>query len=727
MAEQYDENLLLGYVEDDLDATERARVERMAEEDPRLAQLLRHMVEDRRAMRGVRAPAPPEWVMEEVDRRLERSMLLEQEMPEAPASRAEPGHVVGRIGVFASVAALLLLAGGVIVVSLMGLGGERLAFDPEPPAPKTGPVAMDDGVDATETEAEEDLAAGEEERSETAPPAGLARSEARTDAPVDADADSAGAGDGAAVEARVDRLADASAAAERAAEAGDVAASIGNRGQADVDAADAADAPADLARESAKRGADGAMALEGAADRGPEAEAEAGADADAAAPAERLVIRVQTRDVGRSIERLNFATRQIARARLRGGAPEVPETPAVEAVKDGEVSATAEADREKKPTRLEALRATGADDAPRDGVEKEEPRAMDGAVAGEAAPPAPGDDAADEAAEGRGEGEAAEAGAVARARTADRGDGESAERGRRVAVEAEEPAAAGGPGAAVTADNAEAADKAETADEAEPAGEATPAAPARTVRFELEIPADQVEAIVQMLNAAPAGEQPEQDGRYQRALVRREPVGSGLSGREEGIIAETRRNWPSYRPDYGSFVREQLPLADAGRVKEKAEKAESKKGEREDEAALAEGEAAVESGEPAVLGLVVPVVIEHYGELPREVEELEIPTGVEVEAAEGAEMTPEADPAGGDPAEAAEASEEAGASEDGEAAQADADADAEADVDAEVGAEAKEDADAEPGSSGEREGEADAAAAEADTAEAEGEAASDAE
>ena len=105
MADRYDERLILGYVESDLDESEKGRFERLLREDPRLRNLVAQLLGDRQNLREMpRAPAP-DGVMEPVNAHLERHMLLAPK----PSPTEQSRWTTGRWIVFSSAAALVLL------------------------------------------------------------------------------------------------------------------------------------------------------------------------------------------------------------------------------------------------------------------------------------------------------------------------------------------------------------------------------------------------------------------------------------------------------------------------------------------------------------------------------------------------------------------------------------------------------------------------------------------
>ncbi len=149
MRQEYDENLLLGYVEGELTDVERARVEQWIAVDPGLASLLAGMVEDRKALRELSDPPTPDWVLDDIDSGLERSMLLEEGYETDASVIEQKRNVLVRLSTYGAIAAMLLLGVFFVVQPLLDLHPENVAVDDatetEDNTPHTdGEVAMDD-------------------------------------------------------------------------------------------------------------------------------------------------------------------------------------------------------------------------------------------------------------------------------------------------------------------------------------------------------------------------------------------------------------------------------------------------------------------------------------------------------------------------------------------------------------------------------------------------------
>jgi hypothetical protein len=131
MDKRYDEEILLGYIEGDLSPEDQRLVEQQAAEDPRLRHLLQAMRADRQTLRDLPEPEPPAWLLDEVDRTLERSMLLGDGEAERQAVEQRQRTVLHRIMWTSSIAALFLVAVTVVVVSVTRLGSDSLDYQPE--------------------------------------------------------------------------------------------------------------------------------------------------------------------------------------------------------------------------------------------------------------------------------------------------------------------------------------------------------------------------------------------------------------------------------------------------------------------------------------------------------------------------------------------------------------------------------------------------------------------
>lgn len=146
MRQEYDENLLLGYVEGELSDIDRARVEQWMAADPGLAKLLIGMGEDRAGLRKLPDPPTPEWMLEDVDTGLERAMLLDDGYEQDASVIEQKRNVLFRLSAYGGIAAMLLLGAYFVVQPLFDLHPTKVATDETkegadaPPGPA---VAMD--------------------------------------------------------------------------------------------------------------------------------------------------------------------------------------------------------------------------------------------------------------------------------------------------------------------------------------------------------------------------------------------------------------------------------------------------------------------------------------------------------------------------------------------------------------------------------------------------------
>lgn len=128
MLDRYDQDLLLDYLEGELDQDRRAQIDAMLAADPQLAALLHEISLDRAALRSIPEAQAPSDLVHDVTSTLERRMLLDEPLDEtgpipitrgrgldpAPVRSVSWGRVVGLTGLAASVA----LAAAIVVTSL---------------------------------------------------------------------------------------------------------------------------------------------------------------------------------------------------------------------------------------------------------------------------------------------------------------------------------------------------------------------------------------------------------------------------------------------------------------------------------------------------------------------------------------------------------------------------------------------------------------------------------
>lgn len=126
MVDRYDEELFLEYVEGELPVEKRVAFENQMLQDPRLRNLVAQMVLDRHRMRTLPDEAAPEHLMDAVNERLERSMLLgaspqEFTQTKAPASN---GFRWRRFATMGAMAAMVAMVAGVFIVTLVQLAND---------------------------------------------------------------------------------------------------------------------------------------------------------------------------------------------------------------------------------------------------------------------------------------------------------------------------------------------------------------------------------------------------------------------------------------------------------------------------------------------------------------------------------------------------------------------------------------------------------------------------
>ncbi|MFN3166899.1 MAG: hypothetical protein ACE37H_07530 [Phycisphaeraceae bacterium] len=152
MLDRYDQDLLLDYLEGELDADRRAQLDALLAEDPQLAALLGALAADRAALRALPREQAPGDLTHDVTQALERRMLLDDAVVETgpiPIARGRdlPGEAGGglrwgRIAGLSALAASVALAAGIVVTTLgpdpLTRTAERLADEQDKPTDTLG-------------------------------------------------------------------------------------------------------------------------------------------------------------------------------------------------------------------------------------------------------------------------------------------------------------------------------------------------------------------------------------------------------------------------------------------------------------------------------------------------------------------------------------------------------------------------------------------------------------
>ncbi len=115
MPENYDDQLLLEYIEGDLSTEKRGQVDRWIQEDPHLALMVRNLIHDRDELRNLYDPEPPNWIMLEVDQHLERAMLLGQTRREGEQFTRHHRSALAAVMLCGALAAILAVVSTVII------------------------------------------------------------------------------------------------------------------------------------------------------------------------------------------------------------------------------------------------------------------------------------------------------------------------------------------------------------------------------------------------------------------------------------------------------------------------------------------------------------------------------------------------------------------------------------------------------------------------------------
>ncbi|MAE63960.1 MAG: hypothetical protein CMJ18_06770 [Phycisphaeraceae bacterium] len=109
MAERYDEQLILGFLEDDLEPEQHLRFQQMLVEDARLRNLVAQLTQDRSLLRQLQREPPPADLMEPVNQLLERQMLLSFDDAAREANGAAAVLRSQRLFKYGALAAVLLI------------------------------------------------------------------------------------------------------------------------------------------------------------------------------------------------------------------------------------------------------------------------------------------------------------------------------------------------------------------------------------------------------------------------------------------------------------------------------------------------------------------------------------------------------------------------------------------------------------------------------------------
>lgn len=119
MAQRYDEYLLLGYIEDDLSPEDRARFESLMEQDDEFRRLVAQIQADRDLLRALPDESVPSDLMDQINLRIERSMLLDAPVPELNPVGPARGFRIGRWVAYTGLAAMILLSTTFVVHTLV--------------------------------------------------------------------------------------------------------------------------------------------------------------------------------------------------------------------------------------------------------------------------------------------------------------------------------------------------------------------------------------------------------------------------------------------------------------------------------------------------------------------------------------------------------------------------------------------------------------------------------
>ncbi|MCX5659521.1 MAG: hypothetical protein NTW19_07330 [Planctomycetota bacterium] len=137
MAERYDEQMILGYLEGDLSPDQVASFEALLGQDARLRNLVAQLLLDRNALRKLpQTPAPPE-LLDRVNQSLERRMLLGSAQPEATTTAPAERYRITRLLAYAALLAFVCVGGALVIRTLIDPKLNNLATSKHPATPSS--------------------------------------------------------------------------------------------------------------------------------------------------------------------------------------------------------------------------------------------------------------------------------------------------------------------------------------------------------------------------------------------------------------------------------------------------------------------------------------------------------------------------------------------------------------------------------------------------------------
>lgn len=119
MAERYDEQLILGYIEGDLSPDQVASFEAQLGQDARLRNLVAQLLVDRNTLRAMPRSDAPAELLDRVNQSLERRMLLGSAQPEAEAAAPRRSYRFSRLLAYAALFIFVVGLIGVVVQTLV--------------------------------------------------------------------------------------------------------------------------------------------------------------------------------------------------------------------------------------------------------------------------------------------------------------------------------------------------------------------------------------------------------------------------------------------------------------------------------------------------------------------------------------------------------------------------------------------------------------------------------
>lgn len=152
MAERYDPNKMLDYLEGDLSPAQLALFERQLRNDPQLAALAEQLRQDQQLLHGLEPQLAPDGLMDPVNERTVRQMLLEPSTSDTASGVGQRAFRLRRLMTWSAVAAVLVLSASAVWMTSGSKDlwwprhREQYAFDQPDKPPALEPRKADDST-----------------------------------------------------------------------------------------------------------------------------------------------------------------------------------------------------------------------------------------------------------------------------------------------------------------------------------------------------------------------------------------------------------------------------------------------------------------------------------------------------------------------------------------------------------------------------------------------------